>query len=284
MGKNSSILIIDNDADLLKLLKDWFASTQYTCSTAPDGKAALELISKTPFHLMLVDIVMPGMNGLELTEKAKKIRPHMPVIIMTRFIDEFSYDEALEAGASDFIKKPFTFNELMMRIQHVKFQERLRKLAVSDELTGLYNQRGFYALAEQQLNMSDRLKKGIFMLYADLDNLKQINDTLGHQAGDSALKETAEIFKETFRRSDVIARIGGDEFAIMPIGTSRADARISTIRLQRNLQSYNARKNRNYTLSVSGGISYYNPESPCSIDELLIQADRSMYEQKKRNN
>ena len=127
------------------------------------------------------------MNGLELTGKAKDIRPNMSVIITTGFVDNFSFDKAVETGASDFIRKPFTEKELIARIKHVKMQQEIRNLTLRDELTGLYNRRGFFALVEYQFNMAKRSKTGLFMLYADLDNLKIINDTLGHQEGDRAL-------------------------------------------------------------------------------------------------
>lgn len=281
MNELNSVIIVDDDEVLLGMLKEGFSKEGYRCETASNGEAALDLVSRTDFDIMLTDIVLPGIKGIELAEKAKRLRPEMVVIIMTGFIDDFSYDKAIEAGASDLIKKPFTLKELMVRIRHVKLQEKLRVLSITDELTGLYNRRGFFALAEQQLKLSNRLKKGVFMLYADLDNLKGINDTLGHQEGDLVLVDTANILKESFRESDIIARIGGDEFVVLPIGTGGDSIEAVTSRLQKNIDSYNMKRNRTYRLSLSFGVPYYDPENPCSIDELLAQGDRMMYEQKK---
>jgi diguanylate cyclase (GGDEF)-like protein/PAS domain S-box-containing protein len=162
-----------------------------------------------------------------------------------------------------------------------QMEEKLRVLSLTDELTGLYNRRGFLTLSEQQLKMANRLKSEIFMLYADQDNLKEINDRFGHQEGDLALIEVADIFKTTYRASDIIARIGGDEFAIFSVGTTRAYAEIMTDRLQKNLDIHNAKADRNYKLSISVGITYCDPECPYSIDDLLIQAEKLMYEQKR---
>jgi len=284
LEKKDSILIIDDDAVILKFMKIVLEMEGYECETAISSQAALERVQSTPFDIMITDIVMPGMNGLELTGKAKGIRPNMAVIITTGFVDNFSYDKSVEAGASDFIRKPFTEKELIARIKHVKMQQEIRNLTLRDELTGLYNRRGFFALVEYQFNMAKRSKTGLFMLYADLDNLKIINDTLGHQEGDRALIETADILRNNFRQSDIIARIGGDEFVVFPVGTSADCVDIILGRLQKTLEAYNAGNNRGYLLSISAGISFYDPELPCTIDDLLAAADRSMYERKMNKN
>ncbi len=243
LDKKDSILIIDDDAVILKFMKIVLEMEGYECETAISSQAALERVQSTPFDIMITDIVMPGMNGLELTGKAKGIRPNMSVIITTGFVDNFSYDKAIEAGASDFIKKPFTEKELIARIKHVKMQQEIRNLTLRDELTGIYNRRGFFALVEYQFNMAKRSKTGLFMLYADLDNLKIINDTLGHQEGDRALIETADILRNNFRQSDIIARIGGDEFVVFPVGTSADCVDKILERLQKALEAYNAENN-----------------------------------------
>jgi diguanylate cyclase (GGDEF)-like protein len=280
LDKKDSILIIDDDAVILKFMKIVLEMEGYECETAISSQAALERVQSAPFDIMITDIVMPGMNGLELTGKAKGIRPNMAVIITTGFVDNFSYDKAIEAGASDFIKKPFTEKELIARIKHVKMQQEIRNLTLRDELTGIYNRRGFFALVEYQFNLAKRSKTGMFMLYADLDNLKIINDTLGHQEGDRALTMAADILRKNFRQSDIIARIGGDEFVVFPVGTSADCVDKILERLQKALEAYNAENNRGYSLSISAGISFYDPERPCTIDDLLAAADRSMYDRK----
>jgi len=161
-----------------------------------------------------------------------------------------------------------------------QLEEKLRTLSLTDELTDLYNRRGFFAMAEQLLKLAKRQKIGISMLYADMDNLKGINDTWGHQEGDQALIDTANIFRATYRESDIIARIGGDEFVVIPVGEIGDNTEMITHRFQKKLKDHNEKNNHNYMLSVSFGISYYDPESPCSIDELLKQAEKLMYEQK----
>lgn len=161
-------------------------------------------------------------------------------------------------------------------------QEELRALSLIDELTGLYNRRGFLTLARQQLKMADRMHRGIFLLFADLDALKDINDNHGHSAGDRALQEVAGIFRDTFREPDILARIGGDEFVVLAIeGTSVANAEILSTRLGNNLSDFNEKGRLPYRLSLSQGVVRHVPGRLTSIEELMAQADRLMYEKKR---
>ena len=125
----------------------------------------------------------------------------------------------------------------------------------------------------------------MYMLYADMDNLKQINDTHGHQEGDRALVETAKLLQTTYRASDVVSRIGGDEFAVIPVGTVGDDIAVVISRFQKNLDAFNAQGLLQYALSVSIGVVMYDPLQPLPLGELISKADKLMYEQKrlKRN-
>ncbi len=167
-------------------------------------------------------------------------------------------------------------------LENARLYDALRSLSLTDELTGLRNRRGFMALAEQELKIAQRTRRGMFLLFIDLDRLKQINDTLGHSEGDAALLETAHLLQETFRTSDILARLGGDEFGVLMVETAEESAQVLTARLQKNLADRNARVNRSCQLSLSVGIAHYDPASPCTIDELLVRADAMMYEEKKR--
>ncbi len=160
-------------------------------------------------------------------------------------------------------------------------EEELRKLSLTDELTGLYNRRGFMTLAAQQLKIANRLKRELLLISFDLDDLKAINDTMGHHEGDQALVDAATILLETFRSSDIIARIGGDEFVVLQIKNSENSLLISTDRLQETFVKHNLKSQKPYKLSLSLGIVVYNPEQPISLEQLLADADTKMYEQKK---
>lgn len=160
-------------------------------------------------------------------------------------------------------------------------QAQLRELSLTDQLTCIYNRRGLFTLVDPILKQAKRQKKRIFMLYADIDNLKEINDTFGHKEGDAALIETANILKTNYRESDIIARIGGDEFVVIPVGTAGDDIEKIVDRLEKSLEIYNSGRKHDYRLSLSIGVTCYDPENPCSIEELLIQADELMYKHKK---
>ncbi|HLA04608.1 MAG TPA: sensor domain-containing diguanylate cyclase [Syntrophales bacterium] len=178
-------------------------------------------------------------------------------------------------------KKPAAVGAIL-DISHRKFMEReLKALSITDALTGLYNRRGFIALSEQQFKQTERKKDGLTLVFADLDHLKEINDSLGHTVGDEALVEVAEVFKEVFRKMDIIGRVGGDEFAILAPETSLEYSDIINNRLQDQLDIHNAREGRNYTISISVGMAYCDPEKPCSLDELMSRADSLMYGKKK---
>jgi diguanylate cyclase (GGDEF)-like protein/PAS domain S-box-containing protein len=160
-------------------------------------------------------------------------------------------------------------------------EERLRTLTLTDELTGLFNRRGFYAMAEQQVKLSRRMHKRTLLVSADLDNLKRINDTLGHQGGDAALVATADIIKRCFRRSDIVARVGGDEFVVLQLETTPIDPETLAQRLQKKIDERNEQGRDGCPLSVSFGIACFEPDSGLSIDEMLHRADQLMYEHKR---
>ncbi len=280
MNRAITVLIVDDETSIREILHETLSLEGYQCSKAASGDAAIAMLNTRSFDIMITDIVMPGLGGLELTELAKKLNPSMPVIIMTGFIDEFTYDKAIESGASDFIKKPFTAAELLMRIKHVWQQEKLRVMAITDELTGLLNRRGFFNLAEQQLKLARRNDQEIFMIYVDIDNMKEINSRLGHQEGDIALTDTAHLLRTTFRDSDIIARIGGDEFVVITIGSDENSLESISARLQKNVHNLNKSNLRGHALSLSFGITGFTPEGSGSLDTLLTRADKLMLEQK----
>ncbi|MFO7667541.1 MAG: diguanylate cyclase, partial [Desulfobacterales bacterium] len=163
-----------------------------------------------------------------------------------------------------------------------RMEAEILALSITDQLTGLHNRRGFLSLAGHQLKLSDRNKNGMLLFFADLDLLKQINDTLGHEEGDKALIEAANVLKETFRTSDIIARLGGDEFAVLAIDIKVKTPEVFTARLHQLIDIWNNQENRKYKLSISMGCAYYDPENPCSIDDLIARADKLMYEQKQK--
>jgi diguanylate cyclase (GGDEF)-like protein/PAS domain S-box-containing protein len=160
-------------------------------------------------------------------------------------------------------------------------EEEIRALSLTDDLTGLYNRRAFFVLAKQQLRITSRARKKMFLFYADVDDLKRINDTLGHQEGDAALIDAAAVFKKTFRESDIIARIGGDEFVVLITETAVESKEVLVKRFQENLKARNLQENRKYRLNLSVGVVLCDPRHPRLLDDLFAQADKLMYDQKE---
>jgi diguanylate cyclase (GGDEF)-like protein/PAS domain S-box-containing protein len=174
----------------------------------------------------------------------------------------------------------------IFQIQDITERKRaeaaLQSLSLVDELTGLYNRRGFLAVTEQHLASIRRSERVPVILYADLDGLKEINDSLGHHEGDRALVMAAQIFKATFRNSDIVARLGGDEFVALASIGPEEQADSLTFRLQEKFSACNARPNRLYDLSISVGLAHFDDTEAHSIEELMARADGAMYEDKRR--
>jgi PAS domain S-box/diguanylate cyclase (GGDEF) domain len=159
--------------------------------------------------------------------------------------------------------------------------EELRAFSLVDELTGIYNRRGFFCMAQQQMKTARRMNLGMFCIFIDVDGLKKINDTYGHQEGDWALADTALILKETFRESDIIGRLGGDEFTVLVLDDSEHHAEAIVGRLQENIKQNNTHGGRNYEISLSVGIAHHAARSPELIEELVKRSDALMYEHKR---
>jgi two-component system cell cycle response regulator len=163
----------------------------------------------------------------------------------------------------------------------VRMREELRALSLRDDLTGLYNRRGFATLAQQQLKLADRNAGSLLLVFADVDGMKAINDKLGHSEGDRALRTTAEVLTASFRDCDIVARVGGDEFAVLAIGARAATRDTISSRIQDAVNSRLARERLPYKLSLSLGCVQYDAAQPCTLEELLARADQAMYDQKR---
>jgi len=164
--------------------------------------------------------------------------------------------------------------------ERVRMEDALRAMALRDDLTGLYNRRGFNVLADQHLKVANRENRRLILLYGDVNNLKDINDTLGHLEGDQALRMIARALEGTFRKSDIIARIGGDEFVVLALESEQARPEDLIQRLNDQLQIIKDQDETNIPVSISMGWSIYEPDHPSTLDELLILADKAMYNRK----
>src|SRR6185312_3904038 len=204
---------------------------------AAESTDALRHLAEDRFDAMLVSLRSDDENGFELIARLRDHAPDVPVVVLAPHEDDAVAVRAIRYA-----------------IERHQLQMALRAMALVDDLTGLYNRRGFQTLARQHMKMADRMRKRVSHIFVDLDGLKEINDSLGHREGDLALIEAADLLKETFRESDIIARIGGDEFVVLALETVGLAQEHWVTRLQENLARRNERPERRYRLSLSMGI------------------------------
>lgn len=178
-----------------------------------------------------------------------------------------------------FQKLMFQFRDIIEAdLQLLENNKLLREMAIRDELTGLYNRRGFKDLAQQQHKLACRLRQSVGLLYLDIDDLKEINDQIGHAAGDEAIKATAKVLQEALRSNDISARIGGDEFVAMVFLEALDTMEIVIERLERRLINEKMTFERPLSVSI-GGILV--PEQDVNFEKLVVSADKKMYQNKK---
>jgi diguanylate cyclase (GGDEF)-like protein len=174
-------------------------------------------------------------------------------------------------------------NQVAVAIENSRLFGQIQNLAIIDDMTGLYNRRGFFTLAEQQIKLAGRLNHSILLVFIDMDKLKHINDEFGHQQGDLALIDVARLLKQSFRNSDIIARIGGDEFVVLAISANGGDATVLINRLHKKMAELNNSGANPYHISLSIGTSAWLPGGPINLDDLLARADAQMYQNKRRH-
>lgn len=286
----SKVLLIEDDPGYARLIRKALsegADPAFAVVCVEKIQDGLEHLAKGDTDVVLLDLVLPDSQGLDTFVKVHTHAPEVPIVVLTVVDHDTLAIDAVRRGAQDYLVKGRVDSKTLTRvlryaIERHRMQEALRSLALIDDLTGLYNRRGFLKLAEHHMKLARRTERGSALMFADLDGLKQINDAFGHQEGDQALIMTAEILKATFRTSDILARIGGDEFAILAIQANEDSAGILTARLQETLKDYNARSRYRWGLSLSVGVAYLDHQHPVlSIEELMAKADAALYEQKR---
>jgi len=236
--------------------------------------------------VIILDLTLPHGKGLVVFLDVYNMAPTVPIIVIIKREDPKLAVKVMQEGAQDCLVKSDIDSYLLGRsmryaIGRQRHLKELRTFSIIDELTGLYNRRGFLTLSEQQFKMADRTKQSLLLVFADVDGLKSINDSFGHHRGDLALMETAHVLREAFRETDILARLSGDEFVALLTGSKETHAESALDRFQRTMEEHNSYRGREFRLSVSIGIALYEPSAPCSIGDLLEKADKLMYESKK---
>ena len=247
---------------------------------------ALEHLNIETFQVILLDLDLPDSQGLATLSQILARAPEVAVVVLSPNDDRQLSLHSLREGAQDFlIKREVNASHLrramLFAIERQRTRVMLQQMSFNDDLTGLLNRRGFLSLAQQQLKIAKRENWELVLLFADLDGLKNINDTFGHPEGDRALRAAGTILQDTFRTSDLVARLGGDEFVVLAINAPAAGVKAITSRLQKKIDFQNA-QNRYYQLSLSFGIAQFDPRQETSLEEIILKADKALYENKRR--
>jgi len=283
------VLYVEDDMDhaiLIRELIEEIKNVHYKLTHVQQLNEALLELDNENYDIVLLDLSLPDEQGVNTVARVCEQAPDIPVVVMSATDDETMAIKALQKGAEEYLVKGKVKSHALSRILRYaimrhKGRVELQSLSLVDDLTSLYNRRGFMLFAQQQLSLSVRAKRGMILFFIKLDGLKEIKDKSGHQDGDLALIETANILKEIFRDSDIVGRHAEDEFTAIAIESFDANNEIIITRLQDDLNSHNKQENRLYELSLSIGTAYYDTEELCSVEGLINRAEVSMYEQKK---
>ena len=227
--KNSVLVVDDEKANILMLT--YILGPHYTVYAAKNGRDAIEAANEYLPDVILLDIVMPGMDGYEvfsILKKGEKTKG-TPVIFITGLNDSKEEEKGLSAGAADYIGKPFNPSVVKLRvknqIQIMNYLQEIERMSKTDQLTGIHNRRSFDALLNAEWKLAARENTPISLLMVDIDSFKTYNDTYGHQQGDAALQATSKVLSQVLKRPrDFAARWGGEEFAVLLHNTSQAGA------------------------------------------------------------
>jgi two-component system cell cycle response regulator len=274
------------DACRLRGLLDTEDSAQFHIAHVADLDFAAQRLSSDPTDILLLDLGSKQQQGRAYVQAARAAAPDTPMVVLAESEDELLAVEALRQGVQDFLDKEHLDRFVLVRalrysIERHRLQKNLQNLSLIDDLTGLYNRRGFLALAEQHLRMIQR-KGAALLIYLDLDDLKLINDSCGHLEGNRALIVTANVLRACFRQSDILARLGGDEYCVLMTDAGQDSAQQVRKRLQQRVDFINALSSWNFRLSLSVGIADVPVVHQPSLDQLLRTADTHMYAEKRR--
>jgi diguanylate cyclase (GGDEF)-like protein len=293
-NKSRHILIVDDDPQTLKIAKAALEHEGYGVETADSGTAALKKVQEFQPHLILLDVSMPGLNGLETLRKIRDKERYISVLFLSGKSTTEDVIRGLDAGANDYIKKPFDVLELLARVRtqlrikdlndRLKMaNDRLKELVDIDDLTGLFNMRSLYKRLDFEIERARRYERSLSVIMMDLDHFKNVNDSNDHLFGSYVLAEVGKIIKANMRRVDFAARYGGDEYLIVLTEINEQGTRTFCERLCKTIASTPFEKD-NYKINLTASLGYaVTAPAKEEIDgkALVRRADGALYRAKE---
>ena len=275
--KKENLLVVDDEMVVGRGLRDLLLNLGFNADFIGNGKHALEQLRDEKYTFLITDIGMPELDGIELIKTVRRQAPHINIIAMTDDKD-CPFMDVIDAGADDFISKPFEIGEMEAKIKRIlierKTRDELARLSITDNLTGLFNQRHFYNRLKEEIGRTKRLKHPLSLILLDLDNFKEFNDRYGHLAGDRMLERCGKIIRSHVRANvDIAFRYGGDEFAVILVEAGHKIARNIGARLKRGFEEHGG------GVTASIGLATYSREM--SEKDFVELADRNLLSIKK---
>lgn len=284
-GSIKKVLMIEDNIDDANIMQEMLTDaieSSFELIRADCLESSLEKLLAGDIDIVLLDLSLPDSQVQDTFSRLYERMPDVPIIVMASPGEESLAVRAAQLGAEDYIIKGKT-DSLQLRhlikyaFEQHELQHELSNLTLVDKLTGLYTKQSLFILSQHYLKLANRAEKGMMYFLVDISNFNEISNVFGSAEQKNALIDTANILKQTFRRSDVIARYAESIFAVVAIEASKDSNKILTHRLQTNLDKYNQSSNRGFKLSIEIGIAYYNPKYPCSTIEVIARACKSLY-------
>ncbi len=292
MKETLKALLVEDERGNTRLIREALANAdahwgRFELETVDRLAAGIQRLAKGDIAVILLDLSLPDNRGLDAVFNLREHAPEVPIIVLTTSPDQALGIKALSAGAQDYLVKgkidgPLLARSLRYAIDRKRLEISLQEMTLVDDLSGLFNRRGFFKFADQQLKLIRRMRKRALLVLADIQGLKEINDTFGHAAGDVAIADAAALLRETFRESDVVGRLGGDEFVMLAIGVADDGPQSILRRLAKALGTYNEAPDRRFRLSFSLGVASVDPGDGSTLDHLIGEADRDLHGRKRR--
>lgn len=282
------VLLVESDEDFIDELEAGLSVSHagaLDIEWVGELSQALARLAQGGFDAVLLSLDLPDSEGMVTFDRAYAFAPDVPILVIDDDADEEAAFSTVQSGAQDYLVMNEVGPSVIVRsVRHAIERHRLfsalRSLSLIDDLTGLYNRRGFADLGEQYLKLARRSGRGVTMVYLDLDRFKTINDSLGHHVGDRALLKVADILRATFRRSDIIARLGGDEFGVLALEAADESAELLVERLRERVLDFNESSAEPFQLAVSIGMAHHDDDPKVRLEDMVAEADAAMYREK----